>query len=413
MIISDIFAVAVRSGYFNKDLPAIKLGPQADGFAYHGQPRTAGFSQIIQPGEGLSVMVLLEDGGVAFGDCVDVILAGIAGRDPVFRAEEHVALIDGALRELLVGRDARFFRPLAEAVESFRHAGKALHTAVRYGVSQGLLHAAAVANRLTMAEVAAREYGTSLPTRPLPILASCITHDYIQIDRMILKRAELLPHSSFHIAERDLGAGGEKFIAYAEHLAERVRVLGGEGYRPTIHLDVYGTIGELFQMDLDAVVNFLGKTKTAVGGLALLVESPVLCASKPAQIEAFLTMRRKIKAKGIDVRIIADEWCNTLEDIREFADAEATDYAQVKTPDLGGIGNSIEAVLYCRKRGIGSYLGGSGNETEQSASVTAEIGLSCNADFILSKPGFGGDEGLMIVSNAMTRALALASRRRR
>ena len=413
MIIRDLFTVPVRSGYFNKDLPAIKLGPEADGFAYLGPPRTQGFSQIVQAGEGLSVMILLEDGSVAFGDCVDVILAGIAGRDRVFRAGEHEAVIGGALRELLVGQDARRFRPLADAVEGFRHAGAALHTAVRYGVSQALLHAAAAANRMTMAEVAAAEYGTSLPARPLPILASCITHDYIQIDRMIMKRAELLPHSSFHIAERDLGARGEKFIAYAEHLAKRVRALGGESYKPTIHLDVYGTIGELFSMDLDAVVDFLGQTKAAVGELPLLVETPVLCPSKLAQIEAFQTMRRKIKAKGIAVGIIADEWCNTLDDIREFADADATDYAQVKTPDLGGIGNSIEAVLYCRSRGVGSYLGGSGNETEQSASVTAEIGLACNADFILSKPGFGGDEGLMIVSNAMTRALALAARRSR
>ena len=45
--------------------------------------------------------------------------------------------------------------------------------------------------------------------------------------------------------------------------------------------------------------------------------------------------------------------------------------------------------------------------------MTAEIGLASNADFILSKPGFGGDEGLMIVSNAMQRALALAARRAR
>jgi methylaspartate ammonia-lyase len=412
MIIRDLFPTRVRSGYFNKDLPAIKLGPEADGFAYLGAPLTPGFSQIIQPGEAISVMLVLEDGSVAYGDCVDVILAGLAGRDPLFRADEHVGVIGGALRDLLVGQDARRFRPLADAVEAFRHAGKPLHTAVRYGVSQALLNAAALANRLTMAEVAAAEYGTSLPARPLPVLASCLTHDYLQIDRMIMKRAELLPHSSFHIAERDLGADGGKFLAYAEYLAKRVLALGGESYRPTIHLDVYGTIGELFAMDLDAVVDYLARTKAAVGGLDLLVETPVLCDSKAAQIEAFQTMRRKIRAKGIAVRIIADEWCNTLADIREFADADATDYAQVKTPDLGGIGNSIEAVLYCRKRGVGSYLGGSGNETEQSARVTAEIALASNADFVLSKPGFGGDEGLMMVSNAMARALALAARRR-
>jgi methylaspartate ammonia-lyase len=160
------------------------------------------------------------------------------------------------------------------------------------------------------------------------------------------------------------------------------------------------------------VVDYLARTKAAVGELDLLIETPVLCASKAAQIEAFQTMRRKLRAKGVAVRLIADEWCNTLEDIREFADADAVDLAQVKTPDLGGIGNSIEAVLYCRNRGVGSYLGGSGNETEQSARVTAEIGLASGADFILSKPGFGGDEGLMIVSNAMQRALALAARRK-
>ena len=412
MIIRDLFPTRIRAGYFNKDLPAIKLGPEADGFAYLGPPCTPGFSQIVQPGEGISVTLVLEDGSVAYGDCVDVILAGLAGRDPLFRADEHAGVIGGALRDLLVGQDARRFRPLADAVEAFRHAGKPLHTAVRYGVSQALLNAAALANRLTMAEVAAAEYGTTLPAHPLPVLASCLTHDYLQIDRMIMKRAELLPHSSFHIAERDLGADGGKFLAYAEYLAKRVLALGGESYRPIIHLDVYGTIGELFAINLDAVVDYLGKTKAAVGGLDLLVETPVLCDSKAAQIEAFQVMRRKIRAKGIAVRIIADEWCNTLADIREFAEAGATDFAQVKTPDLGGIGNSIEAVLYCRTQGVGSYLGGSGNETEQSARVTAEIALASNADFVLSKPGFGGDEGLMIVSNAMTRALALAARRR-
>jgi methylaspartate ammonia-lyase len=412
MIIRDVFPTRVRSGYFNKDLPAIKAGPEADGFAYLGPPRTPGFSAIVQPGEGISVMLVLEDGSVGFGDCVDVILAGLAGRDPLFRADQHLGVIGGVVRDLLVGRDARRFRPLADAVEGFRHEGRLLHAAVRYGVSQALLHAAALANRVTMAEVAATEYGTSLPILPLPVLASCLTHDYLQIDRMIMKRAELLPHSSFHIAERDLGADGGKFLAYAEYLARRVRTLGGESYRPTIHLDVYGTIGELFAMDLDAVVDYLARTKAAVGELNLLIETPVLCASKAAQIEAFQTMRRKLRAKGVAVRLIADEWCNTLEDIREFADADAVDLAQVKTPDLGGIGNSIEAVLYCRNRGVGSYLGGSGNETEQSARVTAEIGLASGADFILSKPGFGGDEGLMIVSNAMQRALALAARRK-
>ena len=104
MNIRDIVCAVGRSGYFNKDLMAIKRGPAADGFAYRGNP-IPGFDRIIQPGECISVMLLLDDGQVAVGDCVDVILAGIAGRDPVFRVAGHLPLLQGDIRDLLCGRD--------------------------------------------------------------------------------------------------------------------------------------------------------------------------------------------------------------------------------------------------------------------------------------------------------------------
>ena len=72
--------------------------------------------------------------------------------------------------------------------------------------------------------------------------------------------------------------------------------------------------------------------------------------------------------------MIADEWCNTLEDIKLFADAKAADFVQIKTPDLGGINNTIEAVLYCKQHGMGAALGGTANETDQSARICTHIG---------------------------------------
>jgi methylaspartate ammonia-lyase len=412
MKIRDVVCAVVRSGYFNKDLPAIKKGPKADGFLYLGAPTTPGFNSIVQAGEAISVMVVLEDGQVGFGDCADVILTGLAGRDPLFRAAEHLPIIEGPVRDLLRGRPLDRFGPLAGEVDRHEEAGKRLHTAVRYGVTQALLHAASLANHLTMAEIVAREYGCPRPERPVPILASCLTHDYDQIDRMILKRAELLPHSSFHIPERDLGPDGEKLLAYAMRLSQRISAIGAPGYRPAIHLDVYGTIGELFHMDIAAVAQYLGQLARAAAPFELLIETPVIAASKPAQIEIFRQLRETLRARGHKVKLIADEWCNTLDDIKEFADAGAADYAQIKTPDLGGINNSIEAVLYCRARGIGSCLGGSANETDQSARISAQVALACGADMMLSKPGFGGDEGLMILSNEMARALTLIKGRR-
>ena len=412
MVIRDVLCAVGRSGYFNKDLAAIKKGPKADGFIYLGKPTTPGFRDIVQPGEAISVMLVLEDGQVAFGDCVDVILTGLAGRDPLFQARDHLPIVQGGLRDLLRGRTLDGFVPLAAEIERYEHASKRLHTAVRYGVTQALLHAVALAERVTMAEIIAKEYGCPLPEQPVPILASCLTHDYDQIDRMIMKRVELLPHSSFHIAERDLGRDGEKLLAYAARLAQRVEALGDPGYRPRIHLDVYGTIGELLGMDIAAIAQYLGRLAAAAAPLELLIETPIIAATKSAQIETFRRLRDALRGQGHAVKIIADEWCNTLEDIKEFADAGAADYAQIKTPDLGGVNNSIEAVLYCRARGVGSCLGGSANETDQSARVTAQVALACQADFMLSKPGFGGDEGLMILSNEMARTLTLIRNRR-
>jgi len=107
------------------------------------------------------------------------------------------------------------------------------------------------------------------------------------------------------------------------------------------------------------------------------------------------------------VEIVADEWCNTLEDIKYFADNRAGHMVQIKTPDLGGIGNIVEAVLHCKKIGIGAYQGGTCNETDRSAQVCVHIAMATKPDQILAKPGMGVDEGYMVVYNEMQRILAL------
>jgi methylaspartate ammonia-lyase len=164
-------------------------------------------------------------------------------------------------------------------------------------------------------------------------------------------------------------------------------------------------------MDISAIAQYLGRLAAAVAPLELLIETPVIATTKAGQIEIFRRLRDTLLDQRHAVKIIADEWCNTLEDIKEFADARATDFVQIKTPDLGGIDNAIEAVLYCRAQGIGSCFGGSANETDQSTRVSAQVALACQADFMLSKPGFGGDEGLMILSNEMARTLTLIRNR--
>jgi len=93
-----------------------------------------------------------------------------------------------------------------------------------------------------------------------------------------------------------------------------------------------------------------------------------------------------------------------------FADNKAGHIIQIKAPDLGGIGNIVEAVLYCKEKGVGAYLGGSCNETDRSAQVCVHVAMATSPDQILAKPGMGVDEGYMVVYNEMQRILALRNR---
>jgi methylaspartate ammonia-lyase len=409
--IREVVCAVGRSGYMHRDLMAMKGGAKQDGFVFHGKPVSPGFRRIAEPATIISVMLVLEDGQIAFGDCADVILAGVAGRDPAFQADEHIDYLKGEIAGVLTGRDVGKFRSHADEMDRYIRAGKPLHTAVRYGITQALLHATALAGKVTMAEVIAREYGSKIAAVPIAILASCHKDDPLQLDRVILKRVELLPHASFTLVKEHVGLQGEKLIDFARMVATRIKTIGDADYRPRIHLDVYGTLGELFAMKLEPLADYIGRLREASAPYELLVESPIIAPTQAAQIESFQKLRALLKQKGIPVGLIADEWCNNLADIKLFADVAAADYVQIKTPDLGGINNSIEAVLYCKSKNMGASLGGTANETDQSSRITTHIGLACQPDFLLSKPGLGADEGLMIQTNEMARTLAILKTR--
>jgi methylaspartate ammonia-lyase len=411
MRIENVLSCITMAGYYNKDLAAIKAGAEPNGFVFRSDPITPGFDRITQPGEAVSIMLILGDGQVAFGDCFDVVFAGAAGRDRVFRAVEHLDVIRGELTDFLKGQSVDVFRELAGSVEQMKVHGKRLHTAVRYGVSQALLDATAKARHVTMAEVIQSEYGCRMSDHPIPMLACTTNEARLNIDKMILKKVPYLPHGSSSNVTRDLGNGGEKLIEYASWLSGRILSLREPDYNPTIHLDVYGTIGELFDLQISEIAQFMGRLSDVCKPFPLMVETPIIAESREKQVALYKELSGLLRNRSISVKIIVDEWCNTLEDIELFAREKAADLIQIKTPDLGGIHNSVEAVLTCKKMGVAAYLGGTVNGTDQSAKVSAHVALATGAEFLLAKPGQGVDEGLMIEYNEMQRTLALAHHR--
>ena len=410
MKIVNVVCSAGKTGFFFDDQKAIKSGAIADGAAYLGDPMTDGFRSVRQAGESISVMFILEDGQIAYGDCAAVQYSGAGGRDPLFLAEDFIPVIMKEIAPLYVGKEISTFKEMARTVDSYKSGatGKVLHTAIRYGVTQACLDAVAKAGKTLMAKVIAKEYGLELSDRLIPIFSQSGDDRYNNPDKMILKGSQVLPHGLFNNVPDKVGLSGEKLAEYVSWLSARIKKLRAtEQYAPVMHIDVYGTLGIAFNNDLEKIADYLKTLEANAKPFAIRIEGPVDMGEGEAQIKALADLRNLVDSKNINVEIVADEWCNTYEDVVAFTDRKAGHMAQIKTPDLGGINNTIEAVLYCKKNGMGAYLGGTCNETNRSAEICAHIGIATKPDQILAKPGMGVDEGFMIVFNEMSRILAL------
>lgn len=413
MKIVDVVLSKSYTGFFFDDQKAIKNGAVNDGFFYVGTPEIEGFSSIRQRGEAISIQLILENGDVGTGDCAAVQYSGTGGRDPLFLADNYIPFLEENIVPMLIGLEVKEFRTLAEKFDRMILNGKKLHTAIRYGLTQAFLSAVSKVNKVTMAEVIRKEYNIDEKVyEKVPVFTQSGDDRYDNVDKMIIKEADVLPHALINNVEKKLGRNGELLREYVNWLKNRIiKHRSREDYSPVLHIDVYGTIGLAFNNDIDKIVNYLLVLEQTAAPFKLRIEGPVDAGNKEETIYYLAEITKKLDDLKSSVEIVADEWCNTLEDVIDFADRKAGHMLQIKTPDLGGVNNICEAIIYCNKVGIGSYCGGTCNETNISAEVTTNIAIACMANQCLAKPGMGVDAGFMIVKNEMNRVIAITKKR--
>ena len=432
--ISKVLAVPAAGALYFEDLSARQAGATKVG---------GGIARGVT--EAVSVGLVLDDGQVAWGDCVAMAQSGRGGQHPSFRSADGLDTVRRAVAPALEGRALTSFRELSIEVDAlieslqetrplppkpepvalesvdddvvedasrralFAAAARLLrpfpdeeegdvagsggppqeeilteqvtverplHTAVRYGVSQALLRAVAMARGLTMAEVVTEEWGLPRPSAPVPIHALSGPDRYLSADKMIVRRVESLPDAPIDNMKEHLGDEGVKLSSSLRWLVGRIQELASDGM------------------------------EFAVKPYRLRVENPVLMESREEQIDALKTLRRYVQFRKMNVQLVADEWANTLDDIRIFLDAEAADMVHIKMPELGGLHNSIEAVLACQANDVGAYLGGSPAETNLAARVAVHVALATRPQLLMAKPGTGVDEAISLVQNEMARGLA-------
>jgi len=263
-----------------------------------------------------------------------------------------------------------------------------------------------------MAEVVRDEYRTGAPLLPVPLYAQTGDDRYGNAEKMILRGVDVLPHGLF-TSPAALRPAGEGLADYLRWLVARIaRLRPDGGYRPRLHVDTYGTPGLVSAGDLRAVAGYLAGLGELCAPLELAVEHPVDAGSREGQLAALARLRAELARLGSGVRVVVDEWCNTLDDVRAFVAAEAADVVHVKLPDLGSMTAGIEALLLVRDAGLEAFCGGTCTETDRSAQVSAHVAMACQAGQVLAKPGMGVDEGLMVVGNEMARTAAVVAARR-
>ncbi len=414
MKITDVLLTKSYTGFYFDDQKAIKRGADHDGFLYVGEPMASSFKDIRVPGEAISIQLVLENGDIGTGDCAAVQYSGAGGRDPLFLASDYIPFLDKFVKPLLVGEDVASFKKLSEKYDHLLVNGKRMHTAIRYGISQALLSATAISTKRTLAEVIRDEYNPDYKILgSVPIFAQTGDDRYTNVDKMILKQVDSLPHALINNVKEKLGYHGELLLDYIKWLKERIlKYRQSETYMPILHVDVYGTIGIAFDNDINRIVNYIKALEKMAHPFKLRLEGPIDSGDREGTMIALRDIRKQLDDEGIDVEIVADEWCNTLDDIKYFADNKAGHILQIKTPDLGGLNNIADAIIYCKQHHIGAYCGGTCNETNISAIATTNVAIACQADICLAKPGMDVDGGFMIVKNEMERVIARSKARK-
>lgn len=398
--ITEIKAVPGQGAYYYEDVTALQKQSLPEEKRWMALAETEGFQFVREVAEVVSIGIRTEDGVWSWGDCVGVSYSGKSGRESVFRSALGIEQINAYIAPLLKNKKVSTFREVMNEVNLFP-----VHRAVKYGVSQALLHAIASIHKEPMWKTIQREWGIAETVKEVPMQGSSGNNRKVNADKMIMNRLAGLPHGQIDDIPSQLGSRGEILIDYAKWLKSRILELGGSQYHPVVHLDVHGAIGKIFNQDSEKVANYLTELEKGLSPFQLRVESVVLGSSREETIQLLLEIKEKLRARSSEVQLVADEWANTLEDMKEFARHKACHMIHLKMPDLGGIDQTVQAVLELKKEGILTLLGGSCVETDFSARTSVHVALATQPTAILAKPGMGIDEAIQIMRNEMNRAL--------
>jgi methylaspartate ammonia-lyase len=300
-------------------------------------------------------------------------------------------------RELITGQLGK--QVTGARVETIR-VNRPLSPAIRFGISEALLKALAMAQGVTVAELLTEEYGLSRPRTIVPLHAEVKGGQAIPLYPQLASLELRLPGVD---PVRELGEKNERLQRLVRQLSERVIAAAG-GDRPLLHLSVGGGLGRLYHYDVGKILGALYGLERAAAPVALRVEDPLLDDDLRAQCKMLAELCNLLRMRGMTLQLVAGAAIEGLGDVSTILNADAAHMIRLSMLRLGTIHDTMTAAIACREKRVGVLLSGAPAETLGNVALAIKPELVAAPD---------NDAGIDELYGAMARTAAwLLSRRR-
>jgi len=255
-----------------------------------------------------------------------------------------------------------------------------LHPALQYGLSAALLQAVASVNRVTVAELVAREYGLTLGETAVP-LRIALNDENIQTARTILTThvASLSYTTSKNNHKATLGANGERLQQHIRQIAAWLQTVD-TAFQPTLHLDLRDGFRALFNNDEGKVLGALFGLEQAAKPYLLHMQNPVWHDSHEAQRKSLEKLLGYLAFRRLKLKLVADAWVDSLADVEDFANSEVCHMVHVELHRLGNLEVGITAILHLKSQNQPVILSGEDNP------LTTHIALTTTPTILSGSP---------------------------
>jgi methylaspartate ammonia-lyase len=403
-IVKVLTSVSWGSYYF-EDLARIRRDLLPTSERYHTPTEHGSYPKVRTPVPAVSIGLMLANGVVAWGDCVPVSFSGKSGRALPRDPQELARWMETTLGPWF---EQRLVVPWIVLEKDFLREFSEIPAFVRYGVSQAMVSAAVLAAGKPYWQIFAEDLGYQNPTETIRLHGSCGGDWGDTVDRMLARRLEYLPQGQFEFLDRQIGTDGKSLELWVESFKERAKRFG---YLPTLTLDFHGALDELCNQNLERVADMIENIAKTAAPHPCHIESPLAAPDFEVFKRRIFQLKEILNKRGLHaptLRIVADEWANSLSDIMQLIAENGVDGVHIKMPDTGALSECAMAVDVIRIAGKFALLGGSCTETMLGAKSTAHLAVVTRPDAVLVKPGMGFDESFAYLDGEMKRAIAEA-----